>query len=303
MLKPGALGLRVHDLYSTVSGIPGLLAMQPTRLSSYQGQINMIKEIIAALPEFRATGPLHVTIPIERPEDIHAVLQAMEGIITTTSSKGGNPPPPILIQPQVTLQLGPDVDENALQAAAGLVKQSALAGMPARVLLKHAWASSSAPDCDPDENLHQGSAYEASLAVADADAGVIVLSDCMGCATEDSLRDAIEALFNIDCAGESMMERLALRLGDAKLCRGAMRLGVTRFDVNCCPYLMADDMGSCRKSKDAGGCACKSKGLKCVMGLRELMIEAQEMGIKKRINVNAIDSVMQNLKQLSIIAV
>jgi hypothetical protein len=297
MLKPGALGLRVHELYSLVSGMPGLLAMLPARLSSHQCSLAMLGDFKSSKAVGEGSGTLHVVVPVKVPDDIHAAVRAANEV------NGQRGTSPIVVQPQVTLCLGPDSDEIELSAAADLVQQCARAGLPARALLTRAWARASD---DPDENAHQGSAVEAALAFADAEAGVIALSDCLGSATEDSLRDAVEAIFNIDCSGESMMERLALRLGEADLCGAAMRLGVTRFDASACPNLVAAGRGAVRlcKSREArgregsGGCACSSKGIDCVVGLETLMAVAEARGIKHRIKVDSFKSVRMNLERL-----
>ena len=195
MLKPGALGLRVHELYTLVSGPPGLRAMQPAKLSSYQWKLSTLGEGISEAPQGGGGSMLHLVVPVETPEDVHAVASASapagggspRGAATTAAlstpkeggSRGGStvPPAPIVIQPQVTLQLTPEVDQDALNAAKALVKQCAKAGLSPRVLLTHAWAPS---EDDLDENLHADSLYEVVLALADDGAAVITLSECLG---------------------------------------------------------------------------------------------------------------------------
>ena len=63
------------------------------------------------------------------------------------------------------------------------------------------------------------------VAVGFAGAGVVALRDCEGAATEESLREVVEAAFNLDVAGEAVMERLSVGVGAAGLLRAALALG------------------------------------------------------------------------------
>jgi hypothetical protein len=83
----------------------------------------------------------------------------------------------------------------------------------------------------PDVNAAARAVEDAVGALADAGAGVVALRDCGGSATEESLREVVEAAFNLDVAGEAVMERLSVGVGSAALLRAALALGVTRAEV------------------------------------------------------------------------
>lgn len=287
MTKPGALGLRVHELFTVVAGLGGLVPLLPANLSSFAWPLGKNGEPTLVHPMFPGSS-VHLVVPVSNPEDINALHAAAP---TAASSS------PIKFQPEVAMQLGPKVDEGELDAARALVKRCVAAGLPPRALLRHVWA---APPDDADENLHAESLVEVTLALADAEAAVIVLSDCLSAATEDSLRDAVELVFNIDCAGESMMERVALRLPRADLCSGALRLGVTRFDTNACPHAGGGEEGACGAPPGAGegaGCMCRRAGLGVVVGTEQLVEAAVERGIKHRVELAALKACRDSLRK------
>ena len=285
MTKPGSLGLRVHELFTVVAGLRGLVPLIPANLSSFHWPLGKNGEPTMVHPKVPGSG-VHLVVQVSSPEDVQA-LHALHAAAPTSAS------PAIKFQPEVAMQLGPEVGDAALDAARVLVKHCVAAGLPPRVLLRHAWA---APPDDADENLHAESLVEATLALADAEAAVIVLSDCLSVATEDSLRDAVESVFNIDCAGESMMERLVLRLPRADLCSTALRLGVTRFDTNACPHAGGGEEGTCGGSP-CGDCVCRQAGLGIVVGTDRLVEAAVERGIKHRVELAALKACREKLRK------
>ena len=123
--------------------------------------------------------------------------------------------------------------EEDLEKGVAMVEAAAERGLQARAVLLGAFQAD--PD-DPDENLLQQDLEDAVVTLADAGdglgCGVITLADCGGAATDDSLREAVEACFGVDVRGEGLMERLSLRLRDAGLCEGALQLGITRFEAS-----------------------------------------------------------------------
>lgn len=100
-----------------------------------------------------------------------------------------------------------------------------------RVVLEHCFSTKEGGD--PDNNLLRKSLETDVGALADLDVPVIAVSDCLARATEESLREAVEDAFYVDCAGETVRERLSLHLmgpGRAGLVKHALGFGVTRFD-------------------------------------------------------------------------
>ena len=124
----------------------------------------------------------------------------------------------------------------ACGAAGGLapaVRAAQAQGVPLRVVLQRCFETR--PGGDPDANLQQR-ALEADVALlaAELDVPAIVLSDCGGAATDEALRCAVEESFYLDVAGETVRERLGVRLAGgpqrAALLHDALALGVTRID-------------------------------------------------------------------------
>lgn len=132
---------------------------------------------------------------------------------------------------QVHVPLRAPLDGGEVLKAVGLVEAAADRGLFVRAVLTEAFQA--APK-HPDENACQAEMEEMVTRLADAGAGmacsVITLSDDRREATEDSLRDALEVCFGVDCRGEGMMERLSLRLADSAFCSAAVQLSVTRFE-------------------------------------------------------------------------
>jgi len=119
-----------------------------------------------------------------------------------------------------------------MEAAIALAEAAAAAEMPLRAVLRSAFA----PDPDfPEDNALAEELGEAVVTLADAGSGMacgaITLADCAGAASEESLRDALEAAMGADVRGEALVERLSLRLRAAELLPGALGLGITRFEA------------------------------------------------------------------------
>ena len=125
----------------------------------------------------------------------------------------------------------------ACGAAAGLapaVRAAQALRVPLRVVLLRCFEAR--PGGDPDANVRQR-ALEADVALlaAELDVAAIVLSDCAGAATDESLRCAVEEAFYLDVAGETVRERLGVRLAGprrAALLQDALALGVLRVDAS-----------------------------------------------------------------------
>jgi hypothetical protein len=114
--------------------------------------------------------------------------------------------------------------EHAIRAAQAL-------RVPLRVVLQRCFDARAGGD--PDVNLNKAP-LEADVALlADLDVQCIVMSDCLARATEEALREALEEAFYLDVAGETVRERLGVRLEGPErlsLLRSALGHGVTRVD-------------------------------------------------------------------------
>ena len=113
---------------------------------------------------------------------------------------------------------------NAVQAAQA-------ARVPLRVVLERCFDVRAGSD--PDKNALQAALEEDVSRLADLDVPAIILSDCLALATEESLRVAVEECFYMDVAGETVRERLGLRLSGPRkleLLAHALALSITRVD-------------------------------------------------------------------------
>ena len=137
--------------------------------------------------------------------------------------------------PQFSTKLCTTTNEAGnLKTVTSLIRSSVAIGFTPRSTIKSAWKSGNVGeiDDDDDENLHQSLLSTASVEIADAGCDVICFSDDLSEATSESLRAAVEEAFGLDVLGETMMERLSVRLSKKHLVEKAKELGVTRFDVN-----------------------------------------------------------------------
>jgi len=88
-------------------------------------------------------------------------------------------------------------------------------------------------------------AEDAVARFADAGAAVIVLAGAADGSEddEDEVREAIERSFNLDVAGDALLERLAVR-GSARTLAAALAAGVSRVDVDAFGF-----GGACKASE------------------------------------------------------
>ncbi|GAX81683.1 hypothetical protein CEUSTIGMA_g9111.t1 [Chlamydomonas eustigma] len=272
MTKPGALGLRVHEIFTSYTGAPGASILRGTSPSS----IELNKETSEDVLLTHDLADVNIVIPVSSKKDIDQLVQ----ISSTRRAKS--------IQPLISLFITEHLNEEDLTAATQLSQLSSSVGFPARCLLKSSWRASAQ---DSDENLHSSTLSEVTVALADAEAAVITFSDCLQQATEDSLREAVESAFSIDCAGESMMERLALRLPTAELCSCAMRLGVTRFDATSCPNAAAAATTHNLHLSEASGCICDGGGSCSILSTIKLIKSAEDNSLKHSFNARALEEV------------
>jgi hypothetical protein len=179
-----------------------------------------------APPHPRVTSVLCASLELAAAHQrLHASAQAF-----APWGGGSDAAPAAAAQLRVGLQLS-----AACGAAAGLapaVRAAQALSVPLRVVLLRCFEAR--PGGDPDANLQQR-ALEADVALlaAELDVAAIVLSDCAGAATDESLRCAVEEAFYLDVAGETVRERLGVRLAGpqrAALLQDALALGVLRVD-------------------------------------------------------------------------
>lgn len=109
-----------------------------------------------------------------------------------------------------------------------LLEAAVIAELPTRVCLRYAWER--AAGAHPDANAVLREVEDAVGRAADAGADAVVLSDSGGVATEESLREAVEACFSLDVAGDALMERLGVRVRGAVALAHALAQGLTRVD-------------------------------------------------------------------------
>lgn len=113
-----------------------------------------------------------------------------------------------------------------LKVARELVTTASSVGLAVRAYVRNAFLGEA-----EDENVHFAYAQEALISLADSGADVIVLSDTLNKAHEDSIRELVEEAFYIDVPGETMLERLGFS-ASLEHCETAVGLGVQHFDAS-----------------------------------------------------------------------
>ena len=192
MSTPGAGGTRLHVHGLTLSSL-ALPASPPHCQPSY------------ILPLPATARPPHVLFfAVAQPQDLDGLPSTKCGAALTLPLEG-------------------------VPAALPLLSRARALGLPTHVTLLRCFRV--APGGHPDVNSAARLVEDAGGALADGGAGVVALRDCDDAATEESLREAVEAAFNLDVAGEAVMERLSVGVGNLALAKAALGLGVTRLEV------------------------------------------------------------------------
>ena len=191
---PGSSGIRVHVSNWLAPGRPlGLTSLSCATAAQ------------AALLRQQHTG-LQTFVPFHQPADMKAAAE--QGVGLELSAACGS-----------------------AKALGDAVKAAQAARVPLRVVLEGCFDVRAGSD--PDKNTLQA-ALEADVArLAELDVSTVILSDCRALATEEALRVAVEESFYMDVAGETVRERLGLRLSGPRrleLLAYALSLSITRVD-------------------------------------------------------------------------
>ena len=179
------------------------------------------------LHTYPASLPLHPRVTSATLPSVHAALQHPLPAGATLYGLYATPSDLALAGTAVGVELTAACGSASTLAPA--IQAAQQQGVAVRVVLQRCFDT--AAGGDPDENTQQA-ALEADLALlaAELDVPCISLADCLGKATEESLRCAVEEAFYMDVAGETVRERLAVRCR-AGLLSAALALGVTRVDA------------------------------------------------------------------------
>jgi hypothetical protein len=143
----------------------------------------------------------------------------------------------------VALSLPPE----GVAAVLPLLARARALFLPTHVTLRRCWRA--APGAHPDANAAARMVEDAVGALCDAGAGVVALRDCGGAATEESLRELVEGAFNLDVAGDAVMERLSVGVGVPGLLEAALSMGVTRFECGGEGLLSLDAAAAAAKAE------------------------------------------------------
>lgn len=211
LTTPGSAGVRLHALLSAQP--PPRWPTQPPGLPPYSLELPL-----AALT---ASAPLpaghRLFAPVATPADVAA--------LASLSSSSNHPRGRHAAESIGAALHFPPAD---VAKWLPLLAAAVAASLPTRVCLSHAWARP--PGAHRDTNAALRAVEDAVGRVADAGAGAVVLCDDGGVGTEESVREALEACFNLDVAGDALLERLGVRMADAVGAGYALEHGVTRLD-------------------------------------------------------------------------
>lgn len=216
MTVPGSSGIRLHLIRGEADD--QRTAMQKrlatgTRLESFDCSYSELREdhVIGLMP----------VVSIGSRRELEALAKARDHDRVVS------------IIPQLSLSLFGN--QESKHSVMKLIKIGVEMGFKPRGIIGSAWRRSqekSEIDDDDDENLHHSQLSQTCINMADAGCGIVCFSDDLRHATGSSLRSAVEDAFGFDVSGESMMERLAVRLFSQGLRSKARELGVSRFDLS-----------------------------------------------------------------------
>jgi hypothetical protein len=228
MIVPGSQGIRLH-LYDCISAGEEALktkiadAMHGTN----KGSAQLISfECPASLLNARLDFSLSPVVDITSQSKLEDLARARDN---------GGPLAKVIPQFSTTLCIKRSSSDSNHKEAVSLIKESVDMGFAPRAVIKSAWKSSVSQgeeiDEEDDTNLHHHLLSTTCVDMADAGSALIVFSDDLHQATSESVRSACEEAFGMDVVGETMMERLSLRLSKKLHRVRAQELGVTRFDL------------------------------------------------------------------------
>jgi hypothetical protein len=239
MIVPGSQGIRLH-LYDCLSA--GEEALK-TRIADA-----MQEKGSAQLVSFECPTSLNAQLDFSLSPVVHIISQSKLEDLARERDKGGalgpiqGPIAKVIPQFSTTLCTKRNSSDSNHKEVVSLIKQSVDLGFAPRAIIKSAWKSSVSQgeeiDEEDDTNLHHHLLSSACVDIADAGSAVIVFSDDLHQATSESVRSACEEAFGMDVVGETMMERLSLRLAKKLHRVRAKELGVTRFDLKDSSDLM-----------------------------------------------------------------
>ena len=203
--------LRLHELSSARAGGVSFASLATARVASADVSLSAA---LSGAAEGKA-GDVFLFAPVSTAADAAAVRSKANGRIGAS----------IIMRLPLS---GPSMREGC-----DLVS-SCSSNMRVRVVLESGFATG--PEA----------AEDAVARFADAGAAVIVLAGASNGSNddEDEVREAIERSFNLDVAGDALLERLAVR-GSARTLAAALTAGVTRVDVD------ALEFGGACKASDA----------------------------------------------------
>ncbi|KAK3265685.1 hypothetical protein CYMTET_25652 [Cymbomonas tetramitiformis] len=214
MNVPGAAGIRVHErspvswsretvpLAQRLRALEKIVAAKPYSVELWGEAI----EDLTATAWSTADG-VRLAVRTDKPDNLRALCAAGVSEVAV----------------EVTCEA--NIRER-LQVARQLVTTASSLGMDVRAYILNAFDGEA-----EDENLQFAYAQEALISFADSGANVIVLSDTLNKAHEESIRELVEEAFYIDVPGETMLERLGLS-ASLEHCETAVRLGVQHFDAS-----------------------------------------------------------------------
>ena len=190
---PGSQGLRVHAL-------PSLLPPFPSMVSSWQ----LIPSLPNATPRPGLALPTYVACS-SASEVTKALVSGLGVVLSAPAGRAS--------------ELLPLAGHYVFQT------RSSQTRIPLRAVIQQCWQGKD------DINTALGAVEKDLGLLADVGVDVITVADCQQKATIDSLREIIEAAFNLDVVGEAMMERLSVRVQSPTLLQSALRLKVTRCEA------------------------------------------------------------------------
>ena len=206
MRVPGSAGMRVHET------IPQSWASEPARVATLQLICQARPDSVDLWPgaavELEKAGWKKEAAGTKFSGPLCGSVSDMEDVIRHKD---------LLTYATISVSCRGDV-KTSLGSALQLAGMATDAGFLVRAYVRDAF--------EEDPAIVQ----DVVVGLADADTSTIILSDASQQADVDAFREVIEAALWVDVVGESMLERLGLRV-PLPLCVEAIKLGITRFDA------------------------------------------------------------------------